>query len=44
MQSYEQASNEFKYPLHLGITESGTAFSGIISALKEEIIKMISDK
>ena len=32
IKAYEQASNEFKYPLHLGITESGTAFSGTIKS------------
>ncbi len=28
IEAYEEASNNFKYPLHLGITEAGTAFSG----------------
>lgn len=30
--AYEQASKTFKYPLHLGITEAGTAFSGTIKS------------
>lgn len=30
IKAYEMASNTFKYPLHLGITEAGTAFSGTI--------------
>lgn len=30
--AYEEASNTFKYPLHLGITEAGTAFSGTIKS------------
>ena len=32
IEAYEKASNIFKYPLHLGITESGTAFSGTIKS------------
>lgn len=28
--AYQLASNEFPYPLHLGITEAGTTFSGTI--------------
>ena len=32
IEAYEKAANEFKYPLHLGITESGTAFSGTIKS------------
>ena len=32
MEAYEKAANEFKYPLHLGITEAGTAFSGTIKS------------
>lgn len=30
--AYEEASKVFKYPLHIGITESGTAFSGTIKS------------
>jgi len=29
---YEKASKVFEYPLHLGVTESGTAFSGSIKS------------
>ncbi len=32
IEAYEEASNTFKYPLHLGITESGTEFSGTIKS------------
>ncbi len=32
IESYEKAAKEFKYPLHLGITEAGTAFSGTIKS------------
>lgn len=32
VEAYEKASKEFKYPLHLGITEAGTAFSGTIKS------------
>ncbi len=32
IEAYEEASNNFKYPLHLGITEAGTAFSGTIKS------------
>ena len=32
IEAYEKAANTFKYPLHLGITESGTAFSGTIKS------------
>ncbi len=32
IESYEEAANEFNYPLHLGITEAGTAFSGTIKS------------
>ena len=32
IKAYELASEEFKYPLHLGITEAGTAFSGTIKS------------
>ena len=32
IEAYEKASNTFKYPLHLGITEAGTAFSGTIKS------------
>ena len=30
--AYEKAANTFDYPLHLGITEAGTAFSGTIKS------------
>ena len=30
LEAYEEASKAFDYPLHLGITEAGTAFSGTI--------------
>lgn len=32
IEAYEKAANTFKYPLHLGITEAGTAFSGAIKS------------
>ena len=32
IESYEMASKEFSCPLHLGITEAGTAFSGTIKS------------
>lgn len=32
IQAYEQASKEFACPLHLGITEAGTEFSGTIKS------------
>lgn len=32
IESYEKASKVFKYPLHLGITEAGTTFSGTIKS------------
>ena len=32
IEAYEKASKEFKYPLHLGITESGTEFGGTIKS------------
>lgn len=32
VEAYEKASKEFKYPLHLGITEAGTTFSGTIKS------------
>ena len=32
IESYLEAANAFKYPLHLGITESGTTFSGTIKS------------
>lgn len=32
IQAYEQAAKEFKCPLHLGITEAGTEFSGTIKS------------
>lgn len=32
IEAYEKAAEEFKYPLHLGITEAGTAFSGTIKS------------
>lgn len=32
IQAYEKASESFEYPLHIGITEAGTAFSGTIKS------------
>lgn len=32
IKSYELASKEFNYPLHLGITEAGTEFSGTVKS------------
>lgn len=32
IEAYEKAADAFKYPLHLGITEAGTAFSGTIKS------------
>ena len=32
LEAYEEASKVFDYPLHLGITEAGTAFSGTIKS------------
>ena len=32
LEAYEEASKAFDYPLHLGITEAGTAFSGTIKS------------
>ena len=32
IEAYEKAADTFKYPLHLGITEAGTAFSGTIKS------------
>lgn len=32
VEAYEKASKEFNYPLHLGITEAGTEFSGTIKS------------
>lgn len=32
IEAYEKAANEFDYPLHLGITEAGTVFSGTIKS------------
>ena len=32
IKAYEEASKAFSYPLHLGITEAGTAFSGTIKS------------
>lgn len=32
VEAYEKASKEFNYPLHLGITEAGTAFSGTVKS------------
>lgn len=32
LDAYELASKEFNYPLHIGITEAGTAFSGTIKS------------
>ena len=32
IEAYEKASKAFDYPLHLGITESGTLFAGTVKA------------
>lgn len=32
LEAYILASNEFKYPLHVGITEAGTSFNGLIKS------------
>ena len=32
IKAYEEASRAFKYPLHVGITEAGTSFSGTIKS------------
>lgn len=32
IEAYEKAAEEFSYPLHLGVTEAGTAFSGAIKS------------
>ena len=32
VEAYEEASKEFNYPLHLGITEAGTEFSGTVKS------------
>ena len=32
LKAYELASKEFNYPLHIGITEAGTSFSGTIKS------------
>ena len=32
IQAYEEAAKSFNYPLHIGITEAGTAFSGTIKS------------
>lgn len=32
IEAYEIASNSFDYPLHIGITEAGTAFSGTVKS------------
>ena len=32
IKAYELAAEEFKYPLHLGITEAGTVFSGTVKS------------
>lgn len=32
IEAYEEAANTFKYPLHLGITEAGTEFSGTVKS------------
>ena len=44
IEAYEEAAKTFKYPLHIGITEAGTEFSGTIKSsiglgilLREEI-------
>lgn len=30
IEAYQQAAKIFKYPLHIGVTEAGTAFAGVI--------------
>ena len=32
IEAYELASKEFDYPLHIGVTEAGTTFSGLIKS------------
>lgn len=32
IEAYQKASHEFKYPLHIGITESGSLFNGTIKS------------
>ncbi len=32
IESYEEAANTIKYPLHLGVTHAGTEFSGTVSS------------
>ena len=32
IEAYEKAANTFNYPLHLGITEAGTVFSGTVKS------------
>ena len=32
IEAYEKASKAFDYPLHLGITESGTLFAGTVKS------------
>jgi len=32
VEAYEMAARQFKYPLHLGITEAGTAYAGAIKS------------
>lgn len=32
IEAYQEASKEFEYPLHLGITEAGTEFSGTVKS------------
>ena len=32
IKAYEKASDKFDYPLHIGITEAGTAFSGTVKS------------
>ncbi len=32
IEAYELASETFKYPLHIGVTESGTSFGGLIKS------------
>ena len=46
IEAYEKASKVFKYPLHLGVTEAGTAFSGTIKSnikFSTELIRMQID-
>ena len=46
IESYEEAANTIKYPLHLGVTHAGTEFSGTVSSsigLGNLLLKGIGD-